>query len=269
MIGCNEVMERVSESLLGGAPRDETVVRHLESCPSCREEARALEGVWRRVEELPEVEPGPGVRQRFEAMLREETAREEARAASRAAISWRDRLAALWDRPGFVPALGTSMAALIVGLLAGALLASSSPDPQVQGLQAEVGALREMVALSLLEQDSAIRRLEGVRYGSEAGSPQPSLQRALVDAVDRDPNVNVRLAALDALSPVAGETPVLNHLLRSLPEQDSPLVQIAMIDLLLSADGARARRVVGQLAEDPELPEEVRLHIRARLGTDA
>ncbi len=60
----------------------------------------------------------------------------------------------------------------------------------------------------------------------------------------------------------------MSRLLRSLPRQESPLVQIAMIDVLLQADGAEARRVVEQLAEDPDLPDEVRRHIHSRLGDD-
>lgn len=268
MIRCQEVMERVSASLLGGEPRDERVVRHLEGCNSCRDESRELDRTWRLLGELAAPEPGSGFRRRFEAMLAEEIARSESRSGrdvETTGSSWRDRLVAFWSRPGHALALGSAVAALVVGLVGGAFVASRGPDPQVQGLRTQVAELHEMVALSLLEQESASRRLQGVRYGTEAGRPRPPLQDALIQAVDRDPNVNVRLAALDALTPVAGERAVMNRLLRSLPRQDSPLVQIAMIDLLLEADGAQARRVAGQVGRDPELPEEVRRHIRERL----
>lgn len=272
MTHCNEAMERVSAALLGGEPRNETVARHLEDCPSCRDEARELERIWRRVQALPELDPGPGLRRRFEDMLAEEVARGRTPASPegdrRDAPIWGDRLAAFWGRPAWGPALGSALVALMIGVLGGAFLVSRAPDPQVESLQAQVGALHEMVALSLLEQDSASRRLQGVRHGTVAGGPQPPLQDALVRAVDRDPNANVRLAALDALAPVASETTVMNRLLRSLPRQESPLVQIAMIDVLLQADGAQARRVVEQLAEDPDLPDEVRRHVHSRLGDE-
>jgi hypothetical protein len=268
MMTCSDAMERVSEALAGGPPQDESLARHLEGCLSCRQEARRLELTWHRLGELSEPEPSPALRRRFEAALAEEISRQEAAAGHPTGASWRGRLAASWSRAAGGPAPAWVAAALVAGLGVGALLGTQRPDPRVEALQGQVGALHEMVALSLLEQESPSRRLQGVQHGVSLGSPPPPLEEALVRAVDWDPNVNVRLAALDALAPVAGEGRVLNRLLRSFPDQESPLVQIEMIDLLLAADGAEARRVVAQLAEDPELPVEVRRHILARLGRE-
>lgn len=266
MMTCQDAMERVSESLAGGSPQDEALARHLESCPSCRAESRRIERIWHRLGELPAPEPSPALRRRFEAML-EDATREQAAWTSASPAGRAER----FGRMGFAPRpmVLAAAAALVVGVGCGLLLAELRPDPQVESLRAEVGALHEMVALSLLEQDSPSRRLKGVQYGSSQGTPPPPVQEALVRAVDADPNVNVRLAALDALAPVAGETRVLNRLLRSLPSQESALVQIAMIDLLLDADGPEARKVVSQLAEDPDLPPEVLRHARARLAGSA
>lgn len=271
MIRCEEVMEEISVVLLAGEPRDEEVSRHLESCASCREEARELESMWRRFEELPEGRPGPELRRRFEEMLAREIVRQPAHRGRRGVrnepIPRRDRVVAFRSRPGYRLALGGALTALVVGFLGGAWIGSRIPDPGVEGLRGQVAELHEMVALSLLELDSASRRLQAVRYSTEIGASQPPLREALLQAVSRDRNVNVRLAALDALAPVAGETEVVTRLLRSLPNQESALVQIEMIDLLLEVDGQRARPGIRRLAEVEELPREVRRHIEARLGS--
>ncbi len=264
---CDEVMEEVSLALLGDEPRGDGVVRHLGTCESCRKEARQLEEVWKLVGELPEGRPAPELRRRFEGMLEQAIATSRDRGTSDPAIPWRARLVALWSSASRRAALGSAAAALLLGLLGGALLGSRLPDPDLEDLRTRVAALQEMVALSLRELDSASRRLQAVRYSTEIGASQPPLLNALVQAVERDPNVNIRLAALDALAPVAGQPEVMDHLLESLPGQKSALVQIVMIDLLLDVDGVRVRRAIRRLAEVEGLPMEVRQHIEARLGS--
>jgi HEAT repeat protein len=49
---------------------------------------------------------------------------------------------------------------------------------------------------------------------------EPQVISALVEAVSRDPSVNVRLAAIDALGKVSESPGVLQSLRRSLPQQD-------------------------------------------------
>jgi hypothetical protein len=56
---------------------------------------------------------------------------------------------------------------------------------------------------------------------------------ALLHAVNHDPNVNVRLAAVDALRKFAGNPVVKGSLDQSLVKQDSPMVQLALIDFIV------------------------------------
>ena len=163
-------------------------------------------------------------------------------------------------------------ASVLVALLAGALAAGwwlggggrSADD--LDALRTEVRSLHEMVALSLLEQPTATDRLRGVSFGARLEHPDRPVVAALVDTVARDPNVNVRLAAIDALAPVASEPSVRDALIRALPGQDAPTVQIALADLLLDNDGSAARAAVTSLLDEPNLRPEVRSHLQHRLG---
>jgi HEAT repeat protein len=96
--------------------------------------------------------------------------------------------------------------------------------------------------------------------------PDRQVVAALVSAATSDPNVNVRLAAIEALAPRAGQPPIFSRLVRSLPEQDSPLVQVALVDLLLESDGQAARDAALRLASDANTDPQVRRHVRERLG---
>jgi HEAT repeat protein len=75
---------------------------------------------------------------------------------------------------------------------------------------------------------------------------------ALTDAVEHDASVNVRLAAIDALSK-ASSPAVLQSLTQSLPRQDSPMVQAALIDYLVDARDRRAVGALRQLAAQPDV----------------
>jgi len=81
---------------------------------------------------------------------------------------------------------------------------------------------------------------------------------ALLQAVKADPNVNVRLAAIDALTRVSGDAGVRRSLAGSLGMQDSPMVQAALIDYVLDARDKDALGVLKDLTARPDLNPLVR-----------
>ena len=99
--------------------------------------------------------------------------------------------------------------------------------------------LRQMVSLSLLQQQSASERLKGVAWAAQLESGDGSVVTALLDALSNDPNVNVRLASVDALKRFATQDAVRRGAVTALERQTSPLVQIALDRL---RGGSRAAR---------------------------
>jgi hypothetical protein len=65
---------------------------------------------------------------------------------------------------------------------------------------------------------------------------------ALVTAVNHDTNVNVRLAAVDALRRFAASPETRRAVVEALPSQTTPLVQVALIDLLVDFKDTECRR---------------------------
>jgi hypothetical protein len=159
------------------------------------------------------------------------------------------------------PAWQMAVAALclVAGLGAGAWLQSGRGErDEVARLREEVANTKEMVALSLLQQQSAVDRLRGVDYSSRMPSLEPQVVNALIQSVNRDSNVNVRLAAIDALSRVANNTQVRDSMQASLSEQDSPMVQAALIDYLVAARDRKAVGVLRSLVARPDVNPTVR-----------
>ena len=115
-----------------------------------------------------------------------------------------------------------------------------------------------MPLLSLLQQQSASERLRGVSWSSQVPQPEEAILSALLQTLNSDPNVNVRLASVDALRRFGGREGVRRDVAEALPQQESPLVQIALIDFLLEAEGPEAAGVLRRLADDLMLDKAVR-----------
>jgi hypothetical protein len=253
-------MERLAGTLDADPDRAAELDRHLAECESCRGETAALGALWRELGELETPPPTPALRARFHEWLEEEREKAAAPAGGRLVLG---RLRSLLGGGRVELRLAWTAAALLVGVLLGARLGGRPAE--MRELRQEVRSLGHLVTLSMLQQESASARLQGVGLSGLAGD-DPRVLEALLDAVSRDASVNVRLAAVDALAGAAGSPRVRERALAELPAQASPMVQIALVDLVLAGDGAAARRELQRLTQDDRLHEATREHLARRLG---
>lgn len=273
-MNCERIREQLPECLAGklDKPARETVIEHLETCSGCRAELAQLGVVWRALEALavPEIAPAreTSLRERFAERLaafeagleqgRSEAAAERRLAQRPAAPAW---WSALWARPAWQ--LAAALGLLAVGVWGGRYLAgpsreSAPPPTEVAQLKGQVESLRQLVSLSLMQQQSPSARMEGVSYAYQMSQPDAQVEQALLHAVNNDGNVNVRLQAVDALQKYAGDPTVRRALADAVPVQDSPLVQVAIIDLLVQLKDRDAAPALRALVHNAEADEAVR-----------
>jgi len=163
-------------------------------------------------------------------------------------------------RPAVQFALAAALAA--VAFLGGYTLAGGgSSMREVAALREEVHALGGLLTVSLLHQESASERLKGVSYSEKLAASDPAITRALIATMNNDRSVNVRLAALDALSRELADPSVRHGVIQALPAQTSPLMQIALVDLLVQLNDQESREVLKAMAGRPGLVPEVRKRI--------
>jgi HEAT repeat protein len=118
-----------------------------------------------------------------------------------------------------------------------------------------------MVALSMLQQQSASQRLEGVSWTTHLPEPDPKVMGALLHTVRFDNNVDVRLAALDALSRYADQPEVRRDLVDVLQTTQSPMVQVALIDLLVDLHDKSAMPQLRRVQQDPNVNPTVKKRV--------
>ena len=249
---CDHAKELIAASWLRElSTLDEVSLKqHLADCAECSAEMVGLSAMWDRLGDLPAPEPSRALDVRWEATLESVLKKEQPANEHQGAPKW--KFSDLWPR-NFAWQVGIAAACMAIGLVAGLAVSQFAPrhDNEIAQLRKEITSTREMVALSLLQQQSATQRLKGVDYSGQMPRLEPEIISALIQAVNHDSSVNVRLAAIDALGKAAGSGGVLSSLAQSLQGQDSPMVQAALIDYLADA---RDRRAVGALERFEKQP---------------
>jgi len=137
-------------------------------------------------------------------------------------------------------------------------IATGDAAQQIAAMRTEMHDMREMVSLSLMQQQSATERLKGVTWTGQLDQPSGEVVSALLDALMHDPNVNVRLATIDALERVAARPDVRQGTIQAVQQQPSPLVQIALIDFMVKTNERESVPALQRLAMDPQVNDAVR-----------
>jgi hypothetical protein len=257
-MNCENFREQLPECLAGRLTDSarERLIEHLETCSGCRGELAHLGIVWRGLEALKlEAEPVVAMKERFQATLAAfEAGLEQGRLAAVAQL-----VPSRHAPPRWAWQLAAGLAVLAVGLIAGRGLAPHpSITPEMAHLQGQVESLHQLVALSLMQQQSPASRIEGVTYAYSMAQPDPQVEQALLYAAGHDPNVNVRLSAVDALDKYVTDPNVRRALPATLAAQDSPLAQVALIDLVVKSKDRDCAPTLRRLATRPEADEAVR-----------
>lgn len=265
---CNEFEEILPDYLQdqGDSRQRDIVEKHLAECAECRESY----ALWSKLVTLPDEQPSPAMRTRFDAML---NAYEEGRwehdklKAQRKVIAPTGFFGDWFRMPSMQLAAATAM--LVIGILVGRMTSPTPTNPEVKelaSLHQELTGMRQLVVLSMLQQQSASERLQGVSYSMQVNHPDPEIVAALLHTLRHDTSVDVRLAALDSLRRYNNESQVRKGLVDSLQAQQSPMVQIALIDMMVEMREKSAVPHIKKFQESPDLNPTVKQ--RAQWGID-
>lgn len=232
---------------------------HLTACPDCREELESLSFIWAKLGVLPEERPSHALRTRFYSMLeaqkREMKKEKQEHRWPKLFQDWFERF---WPRrPAFQFSL--ILIILLAGLAAGYFLNSATQHTkEIVHLRQEVQNMHQMLAVSLLDQQSPSERLRGINLSYQMEQPEEKTLAKLLYILNNDPNVNVRLAVVDALYLFHDDPMVREGLTQSLPRQSSSLVQMALIDLIVEIRERQAIEAFKQLIQDENLNPDVK-----------
>jgi hypothetical protein len=260
-MNCKQVRKHLPDLLVNELDKNirREITDHLATCASCKKEWESMSSLWEKMAMLPEEQPSKRMHDRFYAMLEayKQSALFEKTAARRSKFldDWLERW---WpQRPAVQFVLAVLLLAL--GLIIGTIFTMrGSKGGEIAQLREEVHDMKQLVTISLLEKQSAIERLRGVNLSYQIAQPDSQVLTALLDTLNYDPNVNVRLAAVDALYLFHDKKIVKEGLVQSFSNQTSPLVQIALIDLMVDIRERQSIEALKLLIQDKKLNPTVK-----------
>lgn len=191
-------------------------------------------GQFRYFEKARREQPSAGISFRIVTKLSEQ-------GNARRLTSWGLRIAA-------------GLALLLVGFAGGRMYTH-----QASAEEAEVATMKKALRFEQNGETSASERIQAVNLSAALNSQDEDITQMLINTMNFDENVNVRLAACQALRRFAHEPLVREGFIRSLGIQTDPNVQLTLIEILVSIKEKRAAEEMQRLAQNKAVLDVVRM----------
>jgi hypothetical protein len=213
--------------------------KHIKKCKKCSGELSQLQLMNKKISRVKMVRTPASLSENFMFSLEKEKNR-------------------IFNRMyGFFNVSGLKIAAsiliFITGSLFGVLLTKSfMANTKIKDLENEIGKLKQVVAISMFGQHTTSEKIKALYYSGESGVINQKYVNALVYALQNDDNVNVRLAAAKTLFKFKNTEEVKELLIKSLNNQNEPMVQIVIIKFLIDNKEKEAVESLRHLIDNDE-----------------
>ena len=215
--------------------------------------------LWAALGDLPRAEPKPALRRAFYDQLEQASSQ-----------GWFECLCdwlGISNNAGWV----TAAACLLIGFGAARMFEEQNfvESTRLAALEESVALLNRELILDRLQDDATGTRLQGVYDAGYVVQEDKEVAQALLLRATRDPSSSVRSAAIDALGPQLASTDVGNELMSLLESADSPLVQLALVDLVLRNGSTEQLEQLLRLADESLLYPDLVKHVQNSLRRES
>lgn len=234
------------------------VEKHLMVCAYCKKEKEELENLFNAFDNEIPAEPSAAVRIGFEKMLENEKKK----------ISEKEKIIPInTEKKNAFLRKFLKVAAVVSLLLCSYFLGkfhqtersttTITNNSETEDLQNEM--------LALLNNTSASKRIQGVSYFESQPDLDEEIINALRDRMFNDNNSNVRLTAVEALGKFTHSETVKNSLISALKSEKDPVIQIAIIQILVQIQEQKAVEPMQNLLDNKETEPYVKEQINELL----
>jgi hypothetical protein len=222
-------------------------------------EDMAEQAIWSALEELPREAPSTDMRRTFYRELERATL-----------ISWSGRVRAWLGLSGNMGWI-TATACVLIGVSVGQMLdgREDAGSLRMAALEENIALLNRELILDRLQDAAAGKRLRGVIDAESVVQGDMEIARALLVRATEDSVQSVRSAAIDALGPSLGSASVGTELMSLLENAESPLVQFALVDLVLRNGTDSQLEYLLELADTGRLHPDLIKHVNRSLGRES
>ena len=108
-------------------------------------------------------------------------------------------------------------------------------------------------------------RLKAISISNQINNADDKIIDALLNTLNNDENVNVRLMAVEALYNYADNPKVRIGLIRSIEKQESPIVQVALADVMVMLQEKRSVSELKKLLEKNNIDKNVEAKLKSSI----
>ncbi len=165
-----------------------------------------------------------------------------------------------------VPRLAYGFILLLIGLVVGnMLMPNRGYEKQISAMSSEMSEMRELMVLTMIKGDQATDRIKAVNYVEEMKRVDTKVIDALFKTLNNDNNVNVRLVSLETLIKFTNLASVREGLIKSLGQQESPIVLLELADVLIQLQDKNSIKELKNLLKKEDLDPNLRITIESGL----
>jgi|GEM_PF-870591 len=242
---CEDVQLSLPEYIDGKLDKETSasVRDHFEDCDACRKLYTELGSFLTFMDSVPEIDPPAGMKEEFLKMAEE----------VEIPVKRKTRILPLWSKVAAV------IVVVLLSYWAGFHAGSDKSAGEKEQLAMELDRQKQEVLLASLRDYTGPQKIEAVYHIGNAAEAGDELIDALVYTMNTDKNINVRLAAINALSEMMNKNKkAKTELIRSLSVQDNSLLQISLIQVLTEGGVKEAREKIESLTESDKTDENVK-----------
>jgi cell division protein FtsB len=230
--------------------------QHIAECADCKKEVEEMKAFFNVFEEeIPT--PTNRLKTKFETALEEEKMNrgKVVQMESKPYSNWTNN----------VLKIAASIAILVASFQMGSLFQQRKVDQDIAQLQDETNQMKQTAMLSLMENQSASKRIQGVNYIEEFEKPDAAIIKALSNRLLYDDNDNVRMTAFEALVKFTSSETVKSTFIEALEKEKNPSIQVAIIQALVKIQEKKAAEPMKKLLEKEDTQPFIKEQIRAVL----
>ncbi len=255
---CDDVDELLIDYLEGSLEKDlcNKVDEHIQVCERCLDVVNESQRLLTIISGVKMEEPDETLRINFYHMLHSEIRKGEKASDNgvKRRLRWFDR-----SITSFAAGLALLVAGAFIGILLTNTIRNNGSSAELTQLKGEVALLKRTAMFTMLKEESSSNRLQAIDYATDLGKPDANIIAVLFQTLNKDKNVNVRMAAAYALAKFADQKAVSDSLVSSLSLQVDPILQVTLINILVERKEKSALAPMRQIVNNAATLKEVRM----------
>ncbi len=258
-MNCKEVKYLITDYQYDKMDKERQMLfeKHLKHCSSCSQTYQEFVHLINTINQVQEEIPDKDLELAFDVMLNKE---KEVLGMSKSIV--------LKPKNKVFKSILQVAATLLLMIscyLLGNYKSNISKANEIVTLKQEKTELQTIATLSLMENESASKRLQAVSYAKTITKPDNEILKVLIAKMNTDKHTNVRLAAANALSKFAENNNVREALVRALEIEENANMQIELIQILVDIEEKRAIPTMKKLLQNTETPTYIKDQINSEL----